>query len=347
MLARLLTLSSSSAHSGFTRGERGERTLNTSMTNLTVRGGGGVRTCLAFATAFAAFCGIGLPVQADQAALAGPSPVVSINSTSGQITINGGEPGVRVHSGGGQNVSFSRFVFGEGNRHVQLPQAQNRFQLIGGRWRVLRLPARQFELPPVLVGRTGVSIGNPGGDMNVFVPNQVGALFVNAGASNVTLNGVRGPYVIQTSGGAVQLHNVVGRGLIRTLNGDIDVSGVGGYVRIETAAGNVVANPGLAERTDITTGSGTIDWTFARMGSGVYRFASTGGVVRVSLQPGVGAFVDALSDSGTVTNLFDPSMAQITFTTPHAVSLSIAGGGPQVTAYSRSGSVIIQPIGAR
>jgi len=286
-----------------------------------------------------------VPGRADQSAAGGGPPVVTIRSTSGALTISGGETSVRIRSGA-PNATFGRFVVNSNNRRVQLPRTGAMRRTFAG-LRSLRLPARRFELPAALEGRQGVAIGNPGGDMNVGVPQRVGALFVNAGGSDVELSNIRGPYVIQSTGGAVRLHNVFGRGLIRTLNGDIDLTGVGGNVRVETAAGNVSAHPSMAERVEITTGTGAIDWTFGRLGSGVYRFASASGLIRIEVRPGAGAFIDAQSDTGTVTNGLDPLFGQVRFSTPHAVSLQIGAGGPEITAYSKNGSVILVPVGGR
>jgi hypothetical protein len=57
----------------------------------------------------------------------------------------------------------------------------------------------------------------------------------------------------------------------------------------------------------------------------------------------MGAYVDAQSDTGTVVNYFDPAAAQVRFASPHALSLSLAGGGPEITIYSKSGGVIVSP----
>jgi len=309
------------------------------------RRAGALHFRLAVGTAAALLVSAALPVRADQSALVGAAPVVTIRSTTGTLTISGGEPGVRVRSAA-PNASFGRFVVNSSNRRVQLPRTGAMRRTFGGP-QALRLPARRYELPAALLGRQGVAIRNPGGDMNVGVPQHVGALFINAGESDVDLSNIRGPYIIQSNGGSVRLHNVAGRGFIRTLNGDIDLTGVGGNVRVETAAGNVTAHPSMAERAQITTGSGAIDWTFGRVGAGVYRFASSGGLIRIEVQPGIGAFVDAQSDTGTVTNGLDPSFAQVRFSTPHALSLQIGAGGPEITALSKNGSVILVPVGGR
>ena len=323
----------------------GSRTLEGTMTRHAMTRARAMPPILCAWAALASLCFAVTPARGDQMTLAGDLPVVSIKSSGGTVTINGGDPGVRVHPTT-QNVSFNRFIVNGASPAIRIPQATRRTRTFAG-WQTLRLPPRRWTIPAQLQGRQGFAIGNPGGDMNVFVPRRVGALFVNAGASNVVLNDVRGPYVIQTAGGTVRLHNVAGRGFIRTLSGDIDLTGVGGNVRVETATGNVVAFPSAADRAEIVTGRGDITWVFGRMGRGVYRFQSNGGLIKVSMSPQMGAFVDAQSDTGTVSNFFDPSAALVRFVTPHAVSLSVAGGGPEITLYSKTGGVIIGPIQAR
>jgi hypothetical protein len=296
------------------------------------------------AIALAACAALGTAVQADQPApVPGGAPVVTIKSTTGTVFIAGGEAAVRLGPAA-QNVSFNRFVVSGALRRVQIPPTMHRSRVLG-RWQTVRLPARQYMLPAALDGRQGFSISNPGGDVNVNVPRRVGALFVNAGSSNVVLSDVRGPYVIVASGAAtVQLRNVVGHGFVRTLFGDIDLSGVGGNVRIETAAGNVTAEPSLAERAEVITGRGDITWTFGRLGAGEYRLQSASGQIRVSLRPDAGANVDAQSDAASVTNYLDPSAAVVRFSSPHALSLTVAGGGPEINLHSNNGAVTIFPV---
>lgn len=276
-------------------------------------------------------------------------PVLTIHSTGGAITITPSDDGnVRVTSGAAQRVRLSRFSPDRlGNTSIMLPERSVRIPM-GRGFRTYHLPARQFNVPMARFGSEGVNVENPGGDMSITVPRRVGAIFVNAESGNVAIEKLRGPYIISASGGDVNMRNVVGRGLIRTTAGNITLGGVGGDVHVQTASGAVTVFASYAERADVTTENGPITWRFARLGDGAYRFHSNQGAIHLGFRPGVAAQVDAQSDGGSVQNLFagspDASAAVVRASSPHALSLTVNGGGPQITATSTSGDISVEPI---
>ncbi len=279
---------------------------------------------------------------ADQLLTAGAAPVVTIRSNGGVITIDHGDAGA-IRLSGPDSINVTRFVVSRvNNGRVILPRAQPP-PVLGGRRRVISFTARQFLIPGLRDGADGITIDNPGGDMTVRLPPRVGALFINAGGGSVVATGFAGPYVIVADSGNVYLRNVAGHGLVRTFNGTVVLAGVGGDVHIETAQGRVTARMSRAARAEVKTQDGDIDWSFKRLGNGAYRFHSLTGNVHIRLPDGITANVDAQSDSGGVVNMLDPGAVDMRFSSPHALSMSVAGGGPEIMATSKSGIIIIAP----
>jgi DUF4097 and DUF4098 domain-containing protein YvlB len=208
------------------------------------------------------------------------------------------------------------------------------------------LPSRRFTVPGVHEGATGVRIDNPGGDITVYVPQRVGAVLVKAETGDVAMTGVRGPYVVMAPNGNVDVTRVFGFGNVRTTNGHVTMTGVGGNVHVETTFGTVTGTSILAERSEVRTQGGDIQWTIARLGSGPYRFTSGAGNVRVGLDGNAAANIDAQSTQGTVTNRFGRT-ANMRFRSKHAMSMMLGGGGPQITAASQSGAVEVGPRAPR
>ncbi|MBC5825081.1 MAG: DUF4097 family beta strand repeat protein [Candidatus Eremiobacteraeota bacterium] len=318
--------------------------------SFSIRGGRGYAWALRLTLSIALAAGC-LPSARAGAAVAelsvqsGALPMITIHSSDGTITIGSGEGDVvRLTSGSGSvAANLSRFVVSPaGDGRVMLPRTQLRRPTNKG-WRDMKLPARNFAIPGLRDGSDGITVDNPGGDMTVQVPRRVGAVFVNAGKGSVVLERLRGAYVVVSGGGDVRLRNVVGRGLIRTLDGTVSLTGVGGNVQVETAAGRVVARGMNAARADVRSQGGDIDWRFGRMGAGAYRFRTGSGDVRIRLPAGAGADVDAQSNFGRVVNDVgvDAARVQVRYATPRALSMSVAGGGPEITVMSRRGTVTV------
>jgi hypothetical protein len=271
---------------------------------------------------------IGLPARAlaDQTIQTPQSPVVVIHSTSGLVTVTRGDVGsVRVTG----NATATTFQMTSDNQGVMLPRGMG-------------LPPRRLTLPGVREGTLGVRVENAGGDVTVYVPPRVAAVLVKADDGDAALSDFRGPYVVIANRGSVDLRSLFGFGHVRTTAGRVTMTHVGGNLHVDTAFGSVVGNGMLTERAEIKTQGGDIDWNFARLSGGPYRFTSGAGNVRVALSGNQAANIDAQSTQGTVVNRFART-ANVRFRSPHAMSLSLRGGGPEITAASSSGTVDVGP----
>ena len=326
-MGRLLIAGSLRVHSGLMRSGAVRDTLRASaMTGLTQPRAAQPHHLLALVAAAAALF-LALPARADQIVSTPQAPVVVIHSVSGLITVAHGDDGdVRVT--GSPDATATTFQTGSG-QGMLLPRG-------------LGFPSRRFSLPGISEGTLGVRIENPGGDATVYVPQRVAAVLVRLDGGDAALSDFRGPYVVVTNGGSVDLHSLFGFGHVRTTTGRVTMTGVGGNLRVETTSGSVMGTSMLTERAEVKTQSGDIDWGFGRLAGGPYRFTSGGGNVRLGLNGLEAANIDAQSTQGNVINRFGRPN-DIRFRSPHAMSLSLRGGGPEITASSQSGMVEIGP----
>lgn len=295
---------------------------------ITDRGFAPLAASLAAALIATALCGAA--ARADQSQPVASAPLVVIRSAGGHVTVvRGDDAAVSVT---GASATATPFRLSQANQgHMVLP---------GG----MGLPARRFTLPPEVVNAPGVRVDNPigGGDITVTVPQRVAAILVRADTGDVTVTGIRGPYVIIATQGNVDASRVFGTGRIRTTAGHVNLTGVGGNVTVETTFGTVTGRGIYAERAQVTTQGGDIDWSVFKLGSGPYRFSSGAGAVHLGLFRGLAATIDAQSAQGSVTNRFGPG-ATVRFRSQHAMSMMLGGGGPEITAASQSGRVDVGP----
>lgn len=285
-----------------------------------------------------------LSAKADLAQMNDGAPLIFIKSNGGQITVRPGEPNGMVRiPGNPPGVQMSRFnVNREAHGKFVLPPIRGGG---GGRPfggpRPFNIPQRQFNVPNLQEGPHGVQIDNPGGDLPVGVPSHFEGVVINAGASPVLMEQTRGPYLI-VGQGDVALHDVGGFGWVRT-SGNVEVRNPSGGMGVEEiGAGRIILQSGPSlERAQIASVNGDVEWTINGVGGGPYRVNAGTGLVKIFVRPGVGANIDAYSTGGSVVSYLDPSVANVTFARPHAVSLVVGGGGPQITIENRFGNVII------
>ena len=299
---------------------------------------------LALAAAAAPLC-IVLSAKADLAQQTGGPPVVTIRSQGGQIIVRSGEPdGIVRVPGNAPGVQMSHFNVNAQEIRMVFPgeRGQAGGGAHGGR-HPYSFPSRPFNVPNLNEGPHGVAIVNPGNDLTVGVPNKTEAMFINAGPSPVTMEQTHGPFVIFGQGD-IALHGVQGRGWVRTPAGNIEITNPSGALRLETATGRIVMHSGEAlGSADILSQNGDVEWTINGVGGGPYRIRAGNGIVRLFVRPGIGVNIDASSDMGTVVNNLDPGMAEVSLARPHALSLTIGGGGAEITVHSLGATIIVAP----
>jgi hypothetical protein len=288
-----------------------------------------------------------LSAKADLAQLNDGAPVTVIKSSGGRIYVHPGEPdGVVRIPGNPAGVQMNRFnVDPQTMSTLCFPRPQAfavRRGIRGGGAAAGNAGGCTPHKLPLREGPHGVTINNPGSDIEVGVPNRVELMYIQGGASPVTIERTRGPFFI-TGQGDVTLRDVVGQGAVLT-QGNIDARNPQGVFTGGSVNGRIALTSGAPlDRAQLYARFGEIDWTIEGLGNGPYRVQTDSATARIFVRPGVGANIDATSDGGTVTNQLPPSAADVGFAGAHAVSLTVNGGGPQITIHSKSGNIIIAP----
>jgi len=162
-----------------------------------------------------------------------------------------------------------------------------------------------------------------------------------------------------TSGGGIQLEEVGGNARVDTSGGDIRAGSLGGSLEARTSGGSIdlraVKGDLLAHtsggsirvedaggRVNADTSGGSVDVSFARGNSHGGEVESSGGGVRVRLDPSANLDLDASSSSGPVINGL-PIRVSGTLSRSHLVG-SIGSGGPSLRVHSSGGSVHIEAL---
>ena len=309
--------------------------------------------------AIAASVAVALPASADLSQLNDGAPLLLIKSNGGQLSVRPGEPDGMVRiPGNPQGVRMDRFNVNANTSSSWVLPPLRCAGTMGGGQAYARSSRAAFNAPngrpcggPVRIplprgfreGPHGVAITNPGGDLSVGVPTRFEAMVVNAGSSPVVVERTRGPFII-SGDNDVTLRGVTGRGWVRSTRGAVEIRGPAGSMSIDTDSGPITLRTGPAfAAAQVSSTSGDITWTLNGTGTGPYRVSAGGGTVRIFVRPGVSANIDAESENGFVINNLAPAAANVLLSRPHAVSLTVGGGGAQMTVHSVDGIVLIAP----
>jgi hypothetical protein len=298
-----------------------------------------------------------LSAKADLAQMNDGAPVMVITSSGGRISVHPGEPdGVVRIPGNPPGVQMSRFNVnpqtmssyilpkpsGEALCRRQGPHGRQYFVPCGAGGAQPRVTPVQVRIPNLREGPHGVNITNPGGDLEVGVPTRMEMMLIKAGASPVSLDRTRGPYAVFGQND-VTMRSVSGNGWVVT-QGNVDARDLSGFPHIISSMGRISVQSGPAmDRAIFYSRDGSVEWTINGVGGGPYRVELGTASARIYVRPGIGMNIDATSDSGVVVNSLDPSTISVGFAGQHAVSMTVGGGGPQITVHSQSGNVAILP----
>ncbi|HEX7706098.1 MAG TPA: hypothetical protein VF701_06515 [Thermoanaerobaculia bacterium] len=170
-----------------------------------------------------------------------------------------------------------------------------------------------------LAGRS--SLRTSGGSIDVSGASS--PLTAHTSGGSITIGDTRGPVDARTSGGSIQLARIAGNVIAKTS---------GGSIRIDDVAGSV----------DARTSGGSIQARISGQPSADSHLSTSGGRVKVELNPGVAVDVDARASGGGV-------RADIPVTVhgkigKNEVRGQINGGGPKLTLRTSGGGITISRI---
>lgn len=198
-----------------------------------------------------------------------------LESSGGDVIIRGGSPSgaqVVITSNRDDLEDFCEFSFNEEPGAVRI-EAHKRGLALWPNHLNLRF---DVQVPT----RTRLELRTGGGDIRAS--QLEGDAEVHTSGGDVEISDLKGNLIAKTSGGDIRL---------RQLRGDVDVGTSGGDVRIEDATG----------RVDAHTSGGDIDVSFARGDARGGQVETSGGTIRVELDPSVNLNLDASASGGDLT----------------------------------------------
>ena len=218
--------------------------------------------------------------------------------------------------------------------------------------------------------------GGDGGSLRyeVEVPRETD-LDIETGGGRILVEEIEGAVELETSGGSVRVYDVNGELDARTSGGSIDIARIQGNTRVSTSGGSIEADSidgslsaktsgghvtindvsgdlvarssggsiridGAGGRVEASTSGGSVSAQFNSGNSSGGSLSSSGGGIRVSLDPGVGLELDAHTSGGSVT-------CDLPVTVSGSMSRgtlrgTIGGGGESLRIRTSGGSIRIR-----
>ena len=282
--------------------------------------------CLAFAAA----------ARADEQFDVGESPVLNVNVTRGQVTIETWDrPQVLISS---QNPLDIRHLTPDEvdpriPRQMQMPA--HKIQTEHG---PITLPAESFVLPLLPGDQHDAIVAHGEGNMTITIPRSTAMVIAHLRAGRLRIDNYRGIFVTHVRGAAVELNNVAGTGYVESLRGKIVATNSSfDRLRVRTATGDMLFQDCTSREIQASTTYGSIVYDNGDFQPGLARFESEHGDVALGVRGN--AQIGAHSGAGhVITNLEDDAQVH---GDPATKQATVGNGGPVVTATSRNGSVYL------
>lgn len=205
-------------------------------------------------------------------------------------------------------------------------------------WSADRAPALQLVPADGVLVMEATPVGFDRGDGTyidyvIETPSALGA-GIRSASGSIDLSGLDGPVRIESASGSVDARDLRGSTVIKSASGGIRMANISGDLQVTSVSGGI-AGAGVDRVSDAHSTSGSINLTgdFATDA----QIGSTSGSVTLRLPPTASAHIDATSVSGDV-NAADVALTS-RLTGPHALSGTIASGGPTISIHTSSGSI--------
>ncbi len=292
----------------------------------------------AIAALLASLCCLGLaaPVRADQQIDVGPSPVLTVHLSRGQLTIRTWDrPQVLISSDSPMNVQHMAPSEVEPGIPKQLQISSQQIQTEHGS---VALPAESFELPELPGSEHDAVVAKGSGRVTITMPRSTAMVLAHVRAGHLTLENYRGVFVARVRSAGITLDRVGGTGFVESLRGRIVATNSAfDRLRVRTATGNMLFQGCTSHQIQASSTYGSIVYDDGHFQPGLARFESEHGNVALGVRGG--AQIGAYSGTGHVISSFRDE-ANVSGD-PTAKQATVRGGGPVVTATSKNGSVYL------
>jgi hypothetical protein len=300
-----------------------------------VREGWG-RGALVTLLAWLCWSGFAAPVRADEQYDVGPSPILNVHVTRGQVTIETwGRPQILISSERPTDVRHFGASEVDANVPKQIQFASDQIQTEHG---PVSLPAESFVIPE-LSGRDHDEIQARGsGRMTIMIPRSTAMVMAQQRAGHLTIENYHGVFVAHARAAGISLNGVSGTGFVESLRGRVvATASTFDRLRARTATGDMFFKDCTSHQIQATSSYGSIVYDNGNFAPGLARFESEHGNVALGVRGN--AQIGAYSGSGHVESSFDDG-TQVRGD-PTTKQATVGGGGPVVTAASKNGSVYL------
>jgi DUF4097 and DUF4098 domain-containing protein YvlB len=281
----------------------------------------------------------------------GPGGRFTIDSSAGSVTIAGtSESGARI-------VVTSNRDDLEDVFDLQFEESAGEVRVTAHKKGAFRWPNHLWVHFDVRVpAETEVDVRTGGGSVEISQLKRDADLKTSGGS--IKVSDLAANLKAHTSGGSIELRRVTGDARIDTSGGGIEGNRLGGSIEARTSGGSVefdeVKGDLLAHtsggsirienaggKVDAQTSGGSVEVAFAKGNARGGEVGTSGGGVRVALDPTVNLNLDASTSSGTVTMDHVPMTVTGTISTSH-LSGKIGSGGETLRVHSDGGPVRIE-----
>jgi hypothetical protein len=292
----------------------------------------------AIVTLFAWLCWLGFaaPVRADEQYDVGPSPILNVHVTRGQVTIETWDrPQILISSERPTDVRH----FGPAEVDPGIPKemqfASDQIQTEHG---PVTLPEEAFVIPELPGHDHDEILARGSGRMTIMIPRDTAMVMAQQRAGHLSIENYRGIFVAHARAAGIALDNVGGTGFVESLRGRVVATGsTFERLRARTATGDMLFRDCTSHQIQATSTYGSIVYDNGSFQPGLARFESEHGNVALGVRGN--AQIGAYSGSGHVESSFDDD-TQVRGD-PTTKQATVGSGGPVVTASSKNGSVYL------
>ena len=202
--------------------------------------------------------------------------------------------------------------------------------------------------------RADVHLSTSGG--SVSAARLTGALDVHSSGGGLDVEAIEGNVDGDTSGGGIRMRNVRGNALAHTSGGSISITDVAGSLRADTSGGGITINGvggelrastsgggvdvrGAGGRVEANSSGGGVTVQFVRGNSSGGAMSTSGGPVRVEIDPAARVSIDASASGGNVES--DVPVTVQGKIANDSLRGEMNGGGPSLRLRSSGGGVTI------
>jgi hypothetical protein len=303
--------------------------------NRLVRSGLGRGALVALVASLASLA-LAAPARADEQFDVGPSPIVNLHVSRGQVTIQTWDrPQVFISAENPIDVHHVAPSAVDAQIPKQLQIASDQIQTDHG---LVTLPEESFVVPELPPGGHDAIVAHGSGRMTIMIPRGTAMVMAQQRGGHLTIRNYHGIFFAHARAAGVSLDNVSGTGFVESLRGRIVANdSTFDRLRVRTATGDMLFKGCTSQQIQATSAYGSIVYDDGVFQPGLARFESEHGNVALGVRGN--AQIGAHSGSGHVESSFDDD-AQVRGD-PATKQATVGSGGPVVTATSKNGSVYL------